>query len=73
MNKINRAILLLLVSLSSMIVNAQTESGMALDMRSSGKIYVVLGVLLLIFSGLITYLIFIDRKVSKIEKEIKKQ
>lgn len=40
-------------------------------MRSSGKIYVVIAVLLLIFVGIIIYLIRIDKKVSKLEKQIR--
>ena len=36
----------------------------------SGKIYVVVAVASVIFIGIIVYLISIDRKVSKLEKEI---
>ncbi|MCE7864566.1 MAG: CcmD family protein [Bacteroidetes bacterium CHB5] len=43
---------------------------MADTMRSEGKIYVVVAILLLIFAGLITYLILLDRKISKIEKKL---
>ena len=43
---------------------------MADQMRSNGKIYVVVAVLLTILIGLIIYLISIDRKLSKIEKEL---
>lgn len=43
---------------------------MADGMMSSGKIYVVVAVVLIILAGLFLYLISIDRKVSKIEKEI---
>ena len=45
------------------------EVGMADIMRSNGKIYVVVAVLLIIFSGLAIFLISIDRKVRKLEKE----
>ncbi len=41
---------------------------MADAMRTDGKIYVVVLVLATIFAGLITYLVRIDRKVSKLEK-----
>lgn len=44
---------------------------MADGMRSSGKIYVVVAVVMIVLLGLITYLITIDRKVSKLEKEVK--
>ncbi len=42
---------------------------MASAMRSNGKIYVVVAVLLTILAGLIGYMIRIDRKISKLEKE----
>lgn len=42
---------------------------MADAMRQNGKIYVVVAVILLIFSGMIAYLYRIDRQVSKLEKE----
>jgi CcmD family protein len=36
---------------------------------SSGKIYVVIAVLLIIFSGITFYLIRLDRKISKLENK----
>ena len=36
-------------------------------LRSTGKIYVVVGVLVLIFIGIAGYLIYLDRKISKLE------
>ncbi|MEO7087578.1 MAG: CcmD family protein [Bacteroidia bacterium] len=44
---------------------------MADGMRASGKIYVVLAVILIIFTGIVIYLISLDKKVSEIEKELK--
>ncbi len=44
---------------------------MADAMRQDGKIYVVVAVILLIFSGLVIYTIRIDQKVSKLEKELR--
>lgn len=41
---------------------------MADGMRSDGKIYVVVGVLLIIFIGLVVYLIGIDKKLKKLEE-----
>jgi len=38
-------------------------------MRSNGRIYVVIAVMLTILTGLILYLVRLDRKISKIEKE----
>jgi CcmD family protein len=45
--------------------------GMADKMRSNGKIYVVVAVLVTIFIGLLLYLIRLDRKITKLEKETK--
>ena len=43
---------------------------MADMMRENGKIYVVVGVIVIIFLGITFYAIRIDRKLSKIEGEI---
>ena len=42
---------------------------MADAMRANGKIYVVIAVILTILTGLILYLVRIDRRVSRLEKE----
>ncbi|HLY71234.1 MAG TPA: hypothetical protein VKR53_15980 [Puia sp.] len=41
---------------------------MATAFRSSGKIYVVIAVLVAILAGLFIYVASLDRKISKIEK-----
>lgn len=41
---------------------------MADKMRGDGKIYVVVAVILTILSGLILYLVRLDRKISKLEQ-----
>ncbi len=46
---------------------------MADALRQSGKIYVVVGVLAIIFLGIVVYLVSIDRKLGKLEKEIKEK
>lgn len=50
---------------------AQSSSAveMATGLRSSGKIYVVVAAIVIVFVGLVAYLISIDRKVSKLEKK----
>ncbi|MCP9769114.1 CcmD family protein [Lacihabitans sp. LS3-19] len=45
---------------------------MADTFRADGKIYVVVAVITLITIGLIAYLFSLDRKITKLEKEIKK-
>ncbi|TDB68186.1 CcmD family protein [Arundinibacter roseus] len=47
-----------------------SDVAMADQMRADGKIWVVVGVIALIFAGIITYLIRLDSKLSKIEKEL---
>lgn len=42
---------------------------MADKMRSEGKIYVVIGTIVIVFTGLAIYLFSIDRRLKKIEKE----
>lgn len=63
--------------LCSAFINAQQMTTppveMADGMRSDGKIYVVVGVLVIILIGLFAYLISIDRKVSRVEKSIEEQ
>ncbi len=39
-------------------------------MRSNGKIYVLVGVIGIIFAGITVYLISTDRKISKLEKNL---
>ena len=70
-----RHIFILALSLGfSTIINAQDkfkESGAGGFMRSNGRIYVVAAVMLTILIGLILYLVRLDRKISKLEKENK--
>ena len=72
MNKLTLLILLLLTHFSIQAQELSTESGLATTMRSNGKIYVVVAVALTVMIGLIAYLISVDRKISKLEKSLKK-
>jgi hypothetical protein len=47
-----------------------SEVAMADKMRADGMIYIVVGVLLLIIAGLLIYLITVDKKISRLEKEL---
>lgn len=49
----------------------QDQVEMADSLRESGKIYVVVVVLLIVLIGLLALLINIDRKLSKLEKQVK--
>ena len=53
------------------LAQAPEKVEMAEGLRSSGKIYVVVGVIAVIFLGIATYLIYMERRLSKLEKEQK--
>ena len=61
--------LLALAMITSTVGFAQDKPEMADLMRSNGKIYVVVAVCLTILIGLFLYVMFVDRKMSKIEKD----
>ncbi|MDZ7934218.1 MAG: CcmD family protein [Emticicia sp.] len=65
-----KIISLLVILLTSFNLFAQEEVQMADQMRADGKIWVVVGVIAIVFVGIITYLILLDRKISKIEKSL---
>lgn len=58
--------ILLFLSLFATAQDGKTE--MADLMRSNGRIYVVIAVIVLILLGLILYLVRLDRKIRKLEK-----
>jgi CcmD family protein len=64
--------IILWIGLLPLTVLAQTTDAQrkytAFDMRSNGKIYVVVTVVLIILIGLLLYLIRLDRKISRLEK-----
>jgi len=66
-------LLLILTFLITGISQAQTTAAanpdMASELRSSGKIYVVVLVLATIFAGIIAFLIYLERKLSKMERQ----
>lgn len=66
--KTKKFLLAFLAIITSALGQAQ-ETAMADVMRSNGKIYVVVGVIFLIFCVLFTYLVFLDRKIGRLEKQ----
>jgi hypothetical protein len=62
---------LLFVSAIPAILAAQEQVPMADTMRSEGKIYVVVSIIMVILLGLVGYLVQLDRKVAKVEKQLK--
>ena len=75
MNKIYRLLLVIYLFTITIAVSAQSGADenekvqMAEGMRSSGKIYVVVAVLMVILAGLFFYLLQLDRKIKRLEKD----
>ncbi|MCB0524025.1 MAG: CcmD family protein [Lewinellaceae bacterium] len=63
-------ILVLFLSIHLPIVQAQGNRDF---MRETGKIYVVVGVILLIFLGIVLYLVRLDRKLTKLESQLNEE
>jgi len=69
-NKWTALLMIIILCLSCTLTMGQDNepAGMADTMRSNGKIYVVIAVILTILTGLILYLVRLDRKISKLEQ-----
>lgn len=66
--------LLALLALPALAQTAAADTPeMADALRQSGKIYVVVLVILIILSGLLAYLVRLDRKVGRLEQELKEE
>lgn len=64
-------IFILFLMLSTFISEGIAQNvEMADGLRSSGKIYVVVSVLCIIFVGIVIYLMSLDSKLSKLKKEV---
>lgn len=64
---------LLLLFLSTTTALAQAETPEPDFLSSIGKIYVVIGVVFLIFIGIVLYLASVDRKVSRLERRLEQE
>lgn len=69
MSKLNKYYLLAGLLLLTTFANAQDATQPTDFMRSDGKIYVVVAVLLVILLGLFGYVASLDKKISKLEKK----
>ncbi|HET6245041.1 MAG: CcmD family protein [Bacteroidetes bacterium] len=68
----NKWVLTLFLILTGKLMYAQgNDVEMADFLHQSGKIFVVVAVLLIIFTGILVYLITLDRKIGQLEKRIK--
>jgi CcmD family protein len=61
--------LALVLAFLSAALQAQPAVEMADQFRADGKIRVVVGVIVIIFVGLLVYMIRLDRKVKKMEED----
>ncbi len=64
-----RVLFAVMLLMTGTIAFAQEQVEMADTMRSNGKIYVVVAVCLMILIGLFLYVMSVDRKLRKLEKE----
>ena len=72
MQKIKNVFFLSACTFFCLMLHAQEGTGKSTfsnTMRSNGRIYVVVAVMLTILAGLILYVARLDRKISKLEKE----
>ena len=51
------------------LATAAPKVEMATKFYGEGKIYIVIAVLVIIFTGIVLYLINLDKKISKLEQE----
>ncbi len=70
--KVYKYITVFLLTLFMPLMTQAQEVEMADNFRKDGKIYVVVAVALVILVGIFVYLFLLDRKVNKIEKQLKK-
>jgi uncharacterized membrane protein (DUF485 family) len=72
-NTVKRLALSFVLTLATIWAQAQEVRDPAIQMadgmRANGKIYVVVAVLLTVLVGLFIYVIRLDRKISKLEKQ----
>ena len=71
-SKLKYLLSIIILMCASIGSQAQQSAEMADVMRSNGKIYVVVGVILVIIAGLFAYLFSLDKKVTRIEKNLEK-
>jgi CcmD family protein len=57
------------IMLFNVVATAQEVAAESDVMRSNGKIYVVMAVVLTIIIGLFIYVVSLDKKISKLEKK----
>lgn len=70
MKNLCRLLSILMLSFVSNMAVAQQQVEMADTMRTNGKIYVVIAIMVILLAGILAYLVIIDRKVTRLEKTV---
>jgi heme/copper-type cytochrome/quinol oxidase subunit 2 len=65
------SLLFLLSALASKAQDATAAPQMADAIRDNGKIYVVITVIALIFIAIVCFLVYLERKLKKLEQQVK--
>ncbi len=75
MDKVIKSLFIIIFSLAGPFLFVQQEEvvPMADTMRSEGKIYVVVAILLILVLGLVLYVFLMDKKISALEKRFNKK
>lgn len=68
---IRRITILALLAMMAAIPQLSAQGNGGDFLRSIGKIYVVVAVILAIFAGIVVFLIYLDRKLTKLENQIR--
>ncbi len=71
MDKFKKVIASIIMMFAAVAASAQATTEEQGFMRSEGKIYVVVAIVLTILIGAILYLILLDRKISRLENNNK--
>ena len=70
LSKINKKILLLIIGIITFIGNIFGQGSNPDFARSMGKMYVVIAVIIAVFVGIVSFLIYMERKVRRLEQHI---
>jgi uncharacterized membrane protein len=73
MKKISWLLLFFILSLKTFSQTTSQTVEMADGINSNGKIYLVVLVLLIIFAGIVIFLVRIDKNLSRLEKSLKEK
>ena len=75
MKKYLFSFLLMIIFLTNSLTSLQAQQYNAAEqvLAQDGKIYVVVAVLGIILLGFLGYVVFLDKKITKIEEQIKKE